>query len=80
MTKDITARVEETKAAFEAIGAKVTSSHITVGRYDAVMVLEFPSEEMSSRLDQVVKEASARIEILRALSRRDLERVLAQPA
>jgi uncharacterized protein with GYD domain len=79
MTKDIAARVAHTKAAFEATGAKVTA-HITVGRYDAIMMLEFPSREMSSRLDAIVKDGSARIEILRVLSAQDLERVLALPA
>jgi uncharacterized protein with GYD domain len=79
MTKDISARVEHTKVSFQAIGAKVNSSHITVGRYDAVMELEFPSSQMSSRLDDVIEDSSARIEILQALSKKDLERVLAVP-
>jgi uncharacterized protein with GYD domain len=79
MTKDIAARVEQTKTSLQSAGAEVTVSHITLGRYDALMVLEFPNEEMMSRLDAVIRESSARIEILRALSPGDLDRILALP-
>jgi uncharacterized protein with GYD domain len=79
MPKDIAARVEQTKARLQSAGASVTASHITLGRYDAIMVLELPGEQMMSRLDAVIRESPARIEILRALSPQQLDRVLALP-
>jgi uncharacterized protein with GYD domain len=76
MTKDIEARLVNTKVLIESIGATVVSSQITLGCYDAVIVAQL-SDKMVSRMDQLIASAPARIEVLRALSAQDLGRVLA---
>ena len=44
--KDIPARIDEGLKAFESMGGKVTSFHVTMGPYDYVAVGEAPSDEV----------------------------------
>lgn len=46
--KDIPARMDEGIKAFESMGGKVSSFHVTMGPYDYVAVGEAPSDEVAA--------------------------------
>ena len=46
--KEIPARIDEGVKAFENMGGKVTSFHVTMGPYDYVAVGEMPSDETAA--------------------------------
>ena len=43
--KDSPARLDAARKAAEAMGGKIQSWHLTMGRYDAVLIAEFPDDE-----------------------------------
>jgi uncharacterized protein with GYD domain len=77
MTKDIAARVERAGTALEAVGGSVRMLSVTLGLYDAIASVELPSEEFVARIHDLVHDDSARVEVLRVVSGRELDRVLA---
>jgi uncharacterized protein with GYD domain len=46
--KDIPARIDEGIKAFESMGGKITSFHVTMGPYDYVAVGEAPADEVAA--------------------------------
>ncbi len=47
--KDSPARLDAAKKAAEALGGKIHSWYLTMGRYDAVLISEFPSDEAAAK-------------------------------
>lgn len=43
-------RIEETKAAGEAVGAKLVGYYLTMGQYDAVAISEAPDDQTIAKL------------------------------
>jgi uncharacterized protein with GYD domain len=46
--KDIPARIDEGIKAFESMGGKISSFHVTMGPYDYVAVGEAPADEVAA--------------------------------
>jgi uncharacterized protein with GYD domain len=47
--KDSPTRLDAARKAAEAAGGKIHSWHLTMGRYDAVIVAEFPNDEACAK-------------------------------
>jgi uncharacterized protein with GYD domain len=47
---DLSQRLEETKAAGEAVGAKLVGYYLTMGQYDAVAISEAPDDRTIAKL------------------------------
>ena len=47
--KDSPARLDAAKKAAEAAGGKIHAWYLTMGRYDAVLISEFPNDEASAK-------------------------------
>ena len=47
--KDSPARLGAARKAAEAMGGKIHSWYLTMGRYDAVLIAEFPDDETCAR-------------------------------
>ena len=47
--KDSPARLDAARKAAEAMGGKIHSWYLTMGRYDAVLIAEFPNDETCAR-------------------------------
>ena len=48
--KEGPARLEAAKKAFQAAGAEIKSYYLGLGHYDAVAVIEGPSDEVAARM------------------------------
>ncbi len=48
--KDSPKRLDDFKKALEAVGGKVVGFYLTMGRYDMVLIVESPSDEVSAAL------------------------------
>jgi len=48
--KELSQRIDETKAAGEAVGAKLVGYYLTMGQYDAVAISEAPDDQVIARL------------------------------
>ena len=48
--KELSQRIEETKAAGEALGAKLVGYYLTMGQYDAVAISEAPDDHTIAKL------------------------------
>jgi uncharacterized protein with GYD domain len=47
--KDSPGRLDAARKAAAAMGGKITSWHLTMGHYDAVILTEFPNDETCAR-------------------------------
>jgi uncharacterized protein with GYD domain len=47
--KESPARLDAARKAAEAAGGKINAWYLTMGKYDAVLVSEFPNDEASAR-------------------------------
>ena len=47
--KESPARLDTAKKAAEAAGGKIHAWYLTMGKYDAVIISEFPNDEMSAK-------------------------------
>jgi len=52
--KESPTRLDAAKKAAEAAGGKIVSWYLTMGRYDAVLISEFPSDEAGARFTLTV--------------------------
>jgi uncharacterized protein with GYD domain len=67
--KDLPKRLEETRTAGEAAGAKLVAFYLTMGQYDAVVVSEAPDDETVATLALAAGgRGNVRTETLRAFS------------
>ena len=48
--KESPARLDKARKAAEAAGGKIHAWYLTMGKYDAVIVSEFPNDEASAKL------------------------------
>jgi uncharacterized protein with GYD domain len=48
--KDLSQRIDETRSAGEAVGAKLVDYYLTMGQYDAVAISEAPDDQTIARL------------------------------
>lgn len=47
--KESPARLDAARKAAEGVGGKLESWHLTMGKYDAVIITEFPSDEAAAK-------------------------------
>ena len=75
--KEGPARLEAAKKGFEAAGGKVTKFYLTMGRYDAIVVAEFPNDEALARVALGgASQGYIRTETLRAFSEEEYRKIV----
>jgi uncharacterized protein with GYD domain len=76
--KESPGRVDAAKKAFAAAGGSVKSFHLTVGRYDAVVISEFPDDQTMARAFLAgAAQGFIRSETLRAFTEDEYRKIIA---
>lgn len=76
--KDLPSRLDETRRAGEAAGAKLIAFYLTMGQYDAVVVSEAPDDETLATLALAAGgRGNVRTETLRAFTEDEAKRLAA---
>ncbi|MEE8120126.1 MAG: GYD domain-containing protein [Anaerolineales bacterium] len=76
--KESPARIEAARKATEAAGGKFLSWHLTMGRYDFVVITEAPdAKTAASVLLAIGAQGDSRTETLRALTEEEFKEVVA---
>ena len=76
--KESPSRLDASKKAFEAMGAKVKDFYLVMGQYDTVAVIEAPDDETMSKLAlSVGSKGAARTETLRAYTENEFRKIVA---
>lgn len=74
--KDLPARLEDTRKAGEAAGAKLIAFYLTMGQYDAVLISEAPDDETVAKLALAAGgRGNVRTETLRAFTEDEARRL-----
>ncbi len=77
--KESPRRLGATKKAIEAAGGKVLGFYLTMGKYDSVMIVEAPSDEVAATLAlSAGSQGSIRTETLKAFSEAEYRRIIAK--
>ena len=77
--KDSPKRLDATKKAIEAAGGKVLGYYLTMGRYDSVLIVESPSDEVAATLAlSAGSQGSVRTETLKAFPEDEYRRIIAK--
>jgi uncharacterized protein with GYD domain len=76
--KDLPSRLEETRKAGEAVGAKLVAFYLTMGQYDAVVVSEASDDETVATLALAAGgRGNVRTETLRAFTEDEAKKLAA---
>ena len=76
--KEGPSRLDASKKAFEAMGAKVKDFYLVMGQYDVVVVVEAPDDETMSKLAlSVGSKGATRTETLRAYTENEFRKIVA---
>jgi uncharacterized protein with GYD domain len=76
--KDLPSRLEETRKAGEAVGAKLVAFYLTMGQHDAVVVSEAPDDETVATLALAAGgRGNVRTETLRAFTEDEAKKLAA---
>jgi len=77
--KDLPARLEETRKAGDAVGAKLIAYYLTMGQYDAVVISEAPDDQSIAKLSLAAGgRGNVRTETLRAFDEGEARSLAAQ--
>ena len=77
--KDSPKRLDATRKAIEAAGGKVLGYYLTMGRYDSVMIVEGPSDEVAATLALGAgSQGSIRTETLKAFTEAEYRKIIAK--
>ncbi len=77
--KESPRRLNATKKAIEAAGGKVLGFYLTMGKYDSVLIVEAPSDEVAAMLAlSAGSQGSIRTETLKAFSEAEYRRIIAK--
>jgi uncharacterized protein with GYD domain len=77
--KESPRRLAATKKAIEAAGGKVLGFYLTMGKYDSVLIVEAPSDEVAATLAlSAGSQGSIRTETLKAFSEAEYRRIIAK--
>jgi uncharacterized protein with GYD domain len=69
-------RLDSAKSVFPELGREITSFHLVMGRYDAVVVSEAPSDEVVAKpLLSVCSKGTAQTETLRAFPEDEFRKI-----
>jgi len=74
--KDLPARLEDTRKAGEAAGARLIAFYLTMGQYDAVLINDAPDDETIAKLALAAGgRGNVRTETLRAFTEDEARRL-----
>jgi uncharacterized protein with GYD domain len=77
--KDLSQRLEETKNAGEAVGAKLIGYYLTMGQYDAVAITEAPDDQTIAKLALAAgARGNVRTETMRAFTEEEAKKIAAE--
>ena len=75
--KQSPSRLDVAKKAFEAAGGKMTAFYLTLGRYDFVVVSEFPNDEAAAKAALALGAAGGiRTETLKAFTEAEYRKII----
>jgi uncharacterized protein with GYD domain len=75
--KDSPKRLDATRKAIEAAGGKVLGYYLTMGRYDSVLIVEGPSDEVAAVLAlSAGSQGSIRTETLKAFPEAEYRKII----
>lgn len=75
--KDGPSRLDAAKAAFRAAGAEMKAYYLTMGRYDAIAIIEAPDDQTVAKLSLTIgSRGFIRTETLRAFPEDDYRRII----
>jgi len=76
--KESPKRLDATKKAIEAAGGKVLGYYLTMGRYDSVLIVEGPGDEVAATLAlSAGSQGSIRTETLKAFPEAEYRNIIA---
>ncbi len=76
--KESPARIEVARKAIEAAGGKFLSWHLTLGRYDFVVIAEVPDAKIGAAVLMAIgAQGASRTETMRALTEEEFKEVVA---
>jgi uncharacterized protein with GYD domain len=76
--KELSERLEETKTAGEAVGAKLVGYYLTMGQYDAVAISEAPDDYTIAKLALAAgARGNVRTETVRAFTDEEAKQIAA---
>jgi uncharacterized protein with GYD domain len=76
--KEAAARLDETKKAFQSMGARIKDFYLVMGRYDMVLVVEGPDDETAAKLALAIGSRGAvRSETLSAHTEDEYRKIIA---
>jgi uncharacterized protein with GYD domain len=76
--KDSPKRLDATRKAIEAAGGKVLGYYLTMGRYDSVLIVEGPSDEVAATLAlSAGSQGNIRTETLKAFPENEYQNIIA---
>lgn len=79
--KDSPARIESARKTLESLGGKMRSIHLTLGQYDAVLIVEAPDDEAIARFSiSVGAKGNVQIESLRAFDEKQFKSLISNLA
>jgi len=77
--KDSPNRLDGTRKAIEAAGGKVLGFYLTMGRYDSVLIVEGPNDEIAASLALGAgSQGFVRTETLKAFPESEYRKIIAQ--
>ncbi len=77
--KESPRRLDATKKAIEAAGGKMLGFYLTMGRYDEVLIVEGPSDEVAATLAlSAGSEGNVRTETLKAFPEAEYRNIIAK--
>jgi uncharacterized protein with GYD domain len=77
--KDVAKRLDETRQAGEALGAKLVGYYLTMGQYDAVAITDAPDEATIAKLALAAgARGNVKTETFRAFSEEEAKQIAAE--
>lgn len=75
--KESPARLDAAKKAAQAAGGKIHAWYLTIGRYDAVLISEFPDDETGVKFTlEIGSLGNVRTETLRAFTEAEYRKII----
>ena len=76
--KQSPSRLDAAKKAVEAAGGKVKGFYLTMGRYDAIVITEYPNDEAGMKITlTTASQGNIRSETLRAFTEEEYRKLIA---
>ena len=76
--KESPKRLDAAKAAFKAMSGELKQWYLVMGRYDAIVISEFPDDETARKMDLVIASlGSIRTEGFRAFTEEEYRKLIA---